>query len=134
MSFEVVLDELKRVRQTEAGKPYSEKAHLTEDDVRRWSGLIGEPRPTLYDKIAIYLARGFHSSELDFEFCDAIANDIHGIITSVDDRRPDLFWQVYLAFDEGEYYHANNRDEDPVEVYTRPLIARIVESLTLSLR
>jgi hypothetical protein len=33
-----------------------------------------------------------------------------------------------LAFDEGEYYHNNNRDEDPIEVYTRPMIARIVDS------
>ena len=33
------------------------------------------------------------------------------------------FWQVYLAFDEGEYYHGDNRDEDPVEAYTRPLVA-----------
>jgi hypothetical protein len=126
-SFKVVLDELKRIRETGTGKQYSHGAHLTEDDIQRWCGLIGEPRSALYDQIAIYLARGFHTSELDFEFCDAVANDMHYIIISADDWRPNLFWEVYLAFDEGEYYHANNRDEDPVERYTRPLIAQIVK-------
>ena len=89
--------------------------------------MIGEPRAVLYDRIAAYLVLGFYNSELTFEFCDAVVNDIHGIISFTDEVRPDLFGQVYLAFDEGEYYHGDNRDEDPVEVYTRPLVARIVE-------
>ena len=130
MSWEVVINELERLHQNEAGKPYSSRTHLTDDDVRRWSALIGEPRSALYDQIAVYLAAGFHRSELDFEFCDAVVNDIHAIITSSDDIRPDLFWEIYLAFDEGEYYHANKREEDPVEVYTRPLIARVIEKLS----
>jgi hypothetical protein len=25
---------------------------------------------------------------------------------------------LYSAFDEGEHYHGDNRDEDPVDVYT----------------
>ena len=55
-----------------------------------------------------------------------MVNDLYGVITSTDEHCPTLFWDVYFAFDEGEYYHGNNRDEDPVEVYTRPMIARIV--------
>jgi hypothetical protein len=82
----------------------------------------------LYDQIAIRLAYGFHASEMTFAFCDAVVNDLHGVIISADELRPELFWAVYLAFDEGEYYHGNNRDEDPVEVYTRPMIARIVDA------
>jgi hypothetical protein len=128
MSFDVVVADLRSIdHQAHAGKPYSERAHLSDGDIERWSALIEEPRAVLYDRIAIYLARGFHRSELTFEFCDAVLNDIHGIITSGDEGRPDLFWAVYLAFDEGEYYHENKKDEDPVEVYTRPQIARIVE-------
>src|SRR5580692_5647206 len=129
MSFEVVLEELKRFRQTESGEQHSRRARLTDNDIQRWSALIGEPRSALYEQIAIYLAHGFHSSELDFEFCDAIVNSIHAVIISANENRPDLFWEVFLAFDAGEYYHGNNRNEDPAEVYTRPLIARVVETL-----
>ena len=78
------------------------------------------------------LARGFHNSELSFEFCDAVVNDIHGVITSANEIRPTLFWDVYLAFDEGEYYHNDKRDEDPSEAYTRPMIARILDDRPLS--
>jgi hypothetical protein len=129
MSFDVVLNDLRAIYQAPSGVPHSGSIHLAEDDIRRWIALMGEPRSVLYDRIAIYLARGFHSSELPFAFCDAVVNDISGVITSADENRPELFWEVYLAFDEGEYYHNNKRDEDPVEVYTRPRIARIVATL-----
>ncbi len=86
-------------------------------------------RAALYDLIAAYLARGFHDSLLDFLFCDAIVNDIHAVITHGDEKRPDLFWRVYLAFDAGEYAHAKDGKANPVETYTRPEIAKIVESL-----
>ena len=59
-------------------------------------------------------------------------NDVHGVISSADEIRPALFWEVYLAFDEGEYYHNDKRDEDPPEVSTRPMIARILEDLPSS--
>jgi hypothetical protein len=129
MSFEAVAAELKVFDDAQAGKDYSSRAHISEKEIQRWSALIGEPRAVLYDWIAVCLARGFHNSELSFEFCDAVANDIYGVISFADEIRPTLFWDVYLAFDEGEYYHNDKRDEDPSEVYTRPMIARILEDL-----
>jgi hypothetical protein len=103
--------------------------HLTEADVHRWSSQVGCSRSQLFEVIAGSLALGFHTAELSFEFCDAVVNDLAGPVTNTSGPRPELFWDVYSAFDEGEYYHANNRDEDPVEIYTRPMIARIVEVL-----
>ncbi len=41
---------------------------------------------------------------------------------------PALFWDVFNAFDEGEYYHDIDHKEDPVETYTRPLIAEIIKN------
>jgi hypothetical protein len=58
-----------------------------------------------------------------------VVNDLAGPVTDTSGPRPRVFWEVYSAFDEGEYYHGSNRDEDPVEVYTRPRIARVVEVL-----
>ncbi len=89
---------------------------------------MGISRAALYDQIAIHLARGFHNSDMTFTFCDAIVTDIHQVIIDANEERPGLFWRVYLAFDEGEYYHNNDRDEDPEEVYARPQIAQIIES------
>ena len=106
--------------------------HLTEQDVQRWSIVCGWSRSQLFDEIAKCLALGFNTSALSFEFCDMVVNDLFGLVTSTSGPIPQLFWEVYLAFDEGEYYHGNNRDEDPVEAYTRPMIARIVEVIGTS--
>jgi hypothetical protein len=103
--------------------------HVTEADVERWTAASGWSRSQLFDEIAVWLALGFNRSELPFEFCDAVMTDLSGPVTNTSGPSLGLFWEVYSAFDEGEYYHDNNREEDPVEVYTRPMIARIVEGM-----
>jgi len=103
--------------------------HLTEADVLRWTTGVGWSRSRLFETIARFLALGFNTSDLSFEFCDAVVNDLFGPVTDTSGPRPELFWDVYSAFDEGEHYHGSNRDEDPVDTYTRPMIARIVEVL-----
>ena len=102
--------------------------HLTEADVQRWCAQHGLSRSEFFHNIAEILAVGFNTLGLSFEFCDAIVNDLFGPYTDTAKPKSELFWDVYLAFDEGEYYHGN-RDEDPVETYTVPKIALIVEGL-----
>lgn len=136
MSMQLVLADLKRIYAMELNLTVLPSArewlfqvrgeHLTEEDVQRWSALTGASRAVLYDQIAVCLALGFHNSELTFTFCDAIVNDIHRIITFAGEDRPDLFWKVFLAFDNGEYRHRDNPDADSVAVYTQPMIAQIV--------
>ncbi|MGA3047043.1 MAG: hypothetical protein ABSD67_10495 [Terracidiphilus sp.] len=96
-------------------------------DIVRWSGYLQTSNDELYDAIALRIAEGYFKKELDFTLCDAIVNDIHSAITHVGGQRPDLFWRVYLAFDEGEYYHDDRRDVDPEELYTVPMIEAIIE-------
>jgi hypothetical protein len=125
-----IITELKTIYKN--GVPHRDlDRHLTEADVLRWSTLYGWSRSELFEKIAEFLAVGFNTSGLPFEFCDAIVNDLLGPYTDKAKPKSELFWDVYLAFDEGEYYHGN-QDEDPVETYTVPMIARIVEVLEKS--
>jgi hypothetical protein len=100
---------------------------LTESDVEEWRGWVGLPNSGLYDALAFRLALGFNSNTLDFGFSDQVVNELHGIITFRNEDRPELFWSIFLAFDAGEYYHDGNRSIDPVEAYTRPQIAQIVQ-------
>jgi len=130
MSLDDVLSDLRGmygIYLVQAVDPPTPTARLTESDVTRWNKLTGGTRQSLYGELALYLARGFHSSELTFRFCDAVANDLFGIMLSGAERDwSDLFDEVYCAFDEGEYDHRERPDEDPIEVYTRPMIAQIV--------
>jgi hypothetical protein len=100
---------------------------LTDGDVEEWSRRAGLPSSVLYDALALRLALGFNSDALDFGFCDQVVNELHAIITWRDEVRPELFWSIFLAFDAGEFYHGGNRSIDPVEAYTRPKIAQIVQ-------
>lgn len=115
------------------GIPYCDlDRHLTEADVQRWIVITGGSRSQLFDEIARCLAFGFNSSEFSFEFCDAVVNDLSIAVTNTTGPKPQIFWEVYSAFDEGEYYHNGNRDENPVDTYTRLMIARIVEDVSRS--
>ena len=128
MNSSDIIDELKKGHKD--GVEYrSQERHLTETDVERWSAACGWSRSQLFDEIAKRLALGYNASDLSFDFCDMVVNDLAGPVTNTSGPRPQIFWEVYSAFDEGEYYHGNNRNEDPVEVYTRPMIARIVEAM-----
>src|SRR6185436_6138828 len=117
MSIDAVLAELRSiycVDQFQTKKPDPPSVHLTEADIKRWSTLTGRPRDSLYNEIALHLARGFHASELTFEFCDAVVSDVFGIITATRSEWPDLFFEIFCAFDEGEYYHRDKPNEDPI--------------------
>lgn len=130
--FEAVATELKFFNEAQASKPYSSRVHITENEIQRWSVLSAQSRTVMFDQIATYLARSFHNSKLSFESCNAIMNDIYGVIISAGESPPALFLEIYLAFDEGEHYHNDRRDEDPALVYTRSRIAQILEGLSSS--
>lgn len=102
---------------------------IKEPDVERWAAECGRDRQSVYDGFARHLAIAFHRGELPFAFCDAVLNDLHEVITLADDARPNLFWRVFLAFDEGEYHRSADRSDDPVAEHTVPAIAQIVKSL-----
>lgn len=130
MALDHVLSELRQIYGEQASQPnYRGVVRLKDADVQQWVAALACSRPDFYNELAIGLARGFASSELTFEFCDAVLNGIHDVIGNADEERPDLFWRIYVAFDEGEYYHENNRQEDPAEAYTRPMIADILKTV-----
>ena len=131
MQIRDVMIDLEALYKDQLGYPHPATKGLCEADVQRWAALQGLSRSQLFEEIAMFLAVGFNTSELSFAFCDAVVNDLFGPYTDTVQPKSELFWNVYLAFDEGEFYHGNNRDEDPVETYTRPMIARILETLEM---
>jgi hypothetical protein len=103
-----------------------DKNLLTTEDIDRWMALTRLGRDAFLDALAIELARKYEQGRLLFEVCDAIVNDLFGC-THYFETLPEEFAAVYAAFDAGEYYHDNNRLEDPEEAYTRPMIREVLE-------
>jgi hypothetical protein len=87
---------------------------------------LGLSRSTFFDEIALRLALGFHRNIFDFGFCDQVINELHAVITVQDEDRPELFWDIFLAFDAGEYHRKKDLSDDPVEEFTRPQITEIL--------
>lgn len=104
---------------------------LSLDDMERWTEMVGSTRQHAYDVLARHLAVGFHEGRFSFWFCDGLANSVMGFM--YDDYAsqgaefwPSFFYKVYLAFDAGEF---GQLGVDPIETYTRPMIANIVHGL-----
>jgi hypothetical protein len=105
---------------------------ITDREIAEWSEKTGLLRSNLYDALALRLAFGFHNHSFDFDFCDQVVNDLHAVISVQNEDRPELFWNVFLAFDAGEFYPNGDRSIDPVEAFTRPQIAQIIRKYTPS--
>jgi hypothetical protein len=87
---------------------------------------IGE----LYDRFAKIVAQRYLSGELSYTTGDALMNELFGYATSGGGPElSQLAWQVFGAFDEGEYLHAGEPVEQQGEVRTRMLLAGIAELL-----
>jgi hypothetical protein len=99
---------------------------LNSQEIVRLSEEAGLTRSAFYNEIALRIAFGFQDGTFDFSFCDQIANEIYAVITALDEDRPDLYWEVFLAFDAGEYHRNKDKSDDPVEDFTRPLIAEFL--------
>ena len=85
-------------------------------------------RDDFADLVSRTIASRYHSGELDFGFCDGVMNHLYAFITMRGDLpMPDYAYSVFLAFDEGEYYHTGDPPgSSPEELYTRPAIAEIL--------
>ena len=80
----------------------------------------------LYNRIALIVAQRFYNGTLPYEDGDGVMNAIFGMLIDGDKPMESVqpAWSIYLAFDEGEYYHGGSND--PVESFTRPQIRNIL--------
>lgn len=87
---------------------------------------------------AIQLAIGYRDRKYDFEFCDGAANWLFGFmmqdffLLAANNEVPSPAYEIYLAFDEGEYHHRGDAVEVVAEEkYTKPQINQILAKANL---
>jgi hypothetical protein len=80
---------------------------------------------------ARYVAENYVSGVLEFSVADQAMNELYAYSYHDADRgMPELAWEIFHAFDEGEYRHAGDApDVEPIEKYTRPQIIEILQSI-----
>ncbi|MDG5750437.1 hypothetical protein P8R33_04900 [Qipengyuania sp. XHP0211] len=105
------------------------------DDLDRWSGLLGLPWFESLNCIGVELAKRYDSGTVNYAFGDSLANELWSEMISRHQEIPEGCWpqqfdEVYLAFDAGEFRRKKDGDADPVKLYTDPMIADFVASLS----
>jgi hypothetical protein len=85
------------------------------------------------DQLSLEVAHQYAVGKMSFTLADEIMNNVFDfIIMSIileDKNRdiPEISFAIYLAFDEGEYYHRNDQPgEDPEEKYTKPRVSELL--------
>ena len=67
-----------------------------------------------------------------FAVCDALMNDLWSSMLNnlplTGEKLPTPFFDIYEAFDAGEYHGKVDKSDDPVSDFTRPMIAGILNS------
>jgi hypothetical protein len=84
----------------------------------------------LYNQIALIVAKRFDAGTLSYEDGDGAMNAIFSMMTDdAANGHPAPYvepaWSIYLAFDDGEYFHGGSTD--PVETFTRPQIRHVLD-------
>ncbi len=89
--------------------------------------------PEMLDDFACYVAQTYAAGEMSFEDADAIMNSAYGVAVSNkfwaehDRTIPKAMFEVYEAFDAGEYYHrGDGKDVDPELKYTQSRIKQFL--------
>jgi hypothetical protein len=93
-------------------------------DIDDWSRGRAVTRRRVLDEAAVGIALAFDSWILSFEVADEAMNDLWWIALSVDGQWSPLFYEIYEAFDAGEW--SSDPEENPVATRTRPHVREIL--------
>jgi hypothetical protein len=103
-------------------------------DVTRWAGSSVDDELSFYNELGAALARCYSEGHLSFDLCDTIVNGLYSVLIEgqfrdVQHAWPHLFYDVFLAFDAGEWHRRADKSDDPVADHTDLQIAEIIARL-----
>lgn len=106
---------------------------LTLDDILPWAGAFNQW--DFYNNTALEIAKAYHRRELSYTFCDGVMNDLWSGVQEGfgpdNNQVPEPFFEIYEAFDAGEYYRKPDKSDDPVAEITDPAIAELARRFNL---
>jgi hypothetical protein len=99
--------------------------------------ILNNPRefPTeLIERLSLETALKYSNGQIDYSDGDLIMNHLYSFWVTNDNycknsRFGDIAWECFEAFDAGEFYREDDdRNIDPAEKYTRPLIEELLKN------
>ena len=86
---------------------------------------IARLSPEELDQISLQIAKGYLDGIYSFTEADTVMNYIYVYLTHSEllTEEEVITWDVYLAFDAGEFHHrGDDLNDDPALKYTKPLL------------
>lgn len=101
---------------------------VSDEDMSRW--ICGGCSDAFFHAIALLVAKKFHAAGTTYLEADHCINALNWFYLEHCDFAPVYpFWDVYLAFDAGEYFRTEDHSDDPVAEHTVPLIKAFLAML-----
>ena len=99
---------------------------ITDEQILSWAN--GMDLYDFYNFSGIEIAREFQRDPKNYPKLDAIINDIWASVLRnlCGERVPEPFFQIYEAFDAGEFHRLSEKSDNPVLEFTAPMIADIL--------
>ena len=115
-------------------KSDTDKFYVSTDAWRQLSKDVSLTLTETFDHFGTQLAKMYDQGVLDYEFCDSLVNIAWSDwLDPFNDEKgnswPKDFYEVYEAFDAGEYYRKDDKSDDPVAEHTDPMIQDFLERI-----
>ena len=115
-------------------KKHEDEFYVSTDTWRQLSNDVLLPLTETFDLFGTHLAKMYDQGVLDYEFCDSLVNIAWSDWLAIFDKEngskwPADFYEVYEAFDAGEYYRKDDKSDDPVADHTDPMIRDFLERI-----
>lgn len=104
------------------------RRRIAPEQVEEWAGDLANHQ--FYNVIALMVAEKYAAGVLSYQVCDGIMNDLWWAwLESLESRGravPEPFYEIFSAYDAGEYHRKRDRSDNPVKEHTDPWIAEIL--------
>ncbi|MGR3624276.1 hypothetical protein [Pseudophaeobacter sp.] len=111
-------------RPQEDHKSWLEFGGRVEATLERWYGSAVDVEAL--HEIALTVAQNYHDQSIKYDAADRIKNCLWPVFLAKTTDLPSPFWDVFEAFDAGEFHRKADKSDDPIKEYTDPMIAQIL--------
>lgn len=101
---------------------------ISPTDLTNWSG--SARNDAFYNSIALNLARRYRAGTLSYSVCGTIVNDLWSVLGEYLDELalPSPFFEIFIAFDAGEFHRMADSSDNPEQDYTIPMIDNVLRN------
>ena len=81
-------------------------------------------------EISLEIARNYQDQTISYDIADSLMNCLWSVFLEKTKDLPSPFWDVFQAFDAGEFHRAADKSDGPIKEHTNPMIDNILRRVS----